>query len=137
MKKVYIITAGEYSDYHIVAACSTKAKAVKTCTYVNLPETDIDEWELDQIDLTKPGWANYSVRMTQEGDSEVKICTDPEEFIPLPKTWHSIWENHAGRWRLSVKGYFADEQHAVKVANEIRVRVLAEKGFDTPAPAPM
>ncbi len=128
MKKVYIITTGEYSDYHIVAACSSRRKARATCALVGLPETDIDEHDLDGIDLVKPGWANYSVWMSREGNSQVKICGTPEQFIPLPQTSHNISDSLFARRWLSVHGYFADDQHAVKVANEIRVRVLAEEG---------
>lgn len=46
-KKIYIVTSGEYSDYHIEAVFSTEEKAVD---YVEQNGTDynIEEYELDE-----------------------------------------------------------------------------------------
>lgn len=46
-KKIYIVTSGEYSDYHIEAVFTTKRKAVE---YVEQHGTyyDIEEYELDK-----------------------------------------------------------------------------------------
>lgn len=47
MKKVYVVTAGCYSDYHIVAVFSTKEKAEEYIAYhgtdYNLEEYDLDK----------------------------------------------------------------------------------------------
>ncbi len=46
-KKIYIVTSGEYSDYHIEAVFTTKEKAVEYVeqhgTYYNIKEYNIDE----------------------------------------------------------------------------------------------
>lgn len=46
-KKIYIVTSGEYSDYHIDAVFSTKEKAVDYVeqhgTYYDIKEYDIDK----------------------------------------------------------------------------------------------
>ena len=52
MSKVYVVTDGEYSDYHIEACFSTKKKAqeyIKNAKKVNESYyyPDIEEWELD------------------------------------------------------------------------------------------
>lgn len=52
MSKVYIVTDGEYSDYHIESCFSTKKKAqeyIKNSKKVNgsIYYPDIEEWELD------------------------------------------------------------------------------------------
>lgn len=45
MKRVYIVTHGEYSDYHICAVFENKEKAnAYQCCH---PNTYIEEWELD------------------------------------------------------------------------------------------
>ena len=46
-KKIYIVTSGEYSDYHIEAVFTTKEKAVE---YVEQHGTDynIEEYDLDE-----------------------------------------------------------------------------------------
>lgn len=52
MSKIYVVTDGEYSDYHIEACFSTKKKAqeyIKNSKKVNgkYYDPDIEEWELD------------------------------------------------------------------------------------------
>lgn len=51
MSKIYVVTEGEYSDYHIEACFSTKEKAqeyIKNAKKVNESYYyDIEEWELD------------------------------------------------------------------------------------------
>ena len=52
MSKVYIVTYGEYSDYHIESCFSTKKKAqeyIKNAKKVNgsCYDPNIEEWELD------------------------------------------------------------------------------------------
>ena len=46
-KKIYIVTSGEYSDYHIDAVFSTKEKA-KAYIQQKGTEYDIEEYELDE-----------------------------------------------------------------------------------------
>lgn len=47
MKKVYVVTRGEYSDYHIVAIFDTKEKAQECCAVFN--DADVTEYELDSF----------------------------------------------------------------------------------------
>jgi hypothetical protein len=57
MKKIYIVTAGEYSDYHIVRVFEDKDLAVKYVDAVNLSseeydECDIEEYEIQDTDIS-------------------------------------------------------------------------------------
>lgn len=63
--KVYLITAGEYSDYGVVAVCSTREKAEHFCEVLNRnggrygDKADIEEYPVDSIpieDLDIPVW---------------------------------------------------------------------------------
>lgn len=64
-KKVYLITAGEYSDYGVVAVCSTREKAEHFCEVLNRnggvygDQAEIEEYPIDSIpidDLDIPVW---------------------------------------------------------------------------------
>lgn len=64
-KKVYLITAGEYSDYGVLAVCSTREKAEHFCEVLNRnggwygDKADIEEYPVDSIpieDLDIPVW---------------------------------------------------------------------------------
>lgn len=51
--KVYVLTQGEYSDYHIVGIYSTKEKAQELCdaicaSYTFWDKPQIEEYELDE-----------------------------------------------------------------------------------------
>ena len=63
--KVYLITAGEYSDYGVLAVCSTREKAEYFCEVLNRnggwygDKADIEEYPVDSIpieDLDIPVW---------------------------------------------------------------------------------
>lgn len=64
-KKVYLITAGEYSDYSVLAVCSTREKAERLCEAINRnsgcygDQAEIEEYPVDSIpieDLDIPIW---------------------------------------------------------------------------------
>ena len=60
-KRVYILTEGDYSDYHIIAVFSDKARAIEfmkrrrsDLTDEQIEEYFVEEWPLD-IDVTPQG----------------------------------------------------------------------------------
>lgn len=57
MGKVYVVTAGEYSDYGIEKIFSTREKAQEYIDIVSAPGrqdfNDIQEWELDDFKVSK------------------------------------------------------------------------------------
>lgn len=57
-KKVYVVTEGSYSDYHIVTICDTEAAAKLFIKNYCDVCTDIEEWELNTI----KGKKKHSVR---------------------------------------------------------------------------
>ena len=65
-KKVYLITAGEYSDYSVLTVCSTREKAERFCEILNRnggvygDKAGIEEYPVDSIpieDLDIPVWS--------------------------------------------------------------------------------
>ena len=69
MPEVYIVTEGSYSDYHIVAAFSTKALAKAFCAASHGKYDSIETLELDE----PSEWAWVA---------RVRMCRDGELFYP-------------------------------------------------------
>ena len=88
--KVYVITEGSYSDYHIVGVTLDRDKAeraaklaVGACGY-----PDIEEWETDEVDLIKDGSA-YDVTLFSNRTVEVRKCSwiNLGEINKVTKSW--------------------------------------------------
>jgi len=113
MDKVWIVTSGEYSDYHINAVFSTEYKATKYC----------EKWggniEIRNLDEPIPD-VLWGIRMGIDGEvisSWKEPCRDATtegfEFFAL--------NNIAIVWNLKTE----DKQRAIKVTNEKRIQILA------------
>ena len=57
--KIYVIVAGEYSDYHIIAATENEEKAKslvelinKSHNYYGYDEANIEEYDTDDVDIS-------------------------------------------------------------------------------------
>ena len=113
--KVYVITQGEYSDYHIVGVTLDKEVAEK-CVKVHSRERwsnpRIEVYDTDEFrKYTKPCWIvdydDMTVERYQMVDGELDL-QDADLF-----------------------GYdfiYADtEQHAIKIAGERKAKMLAER----------
>lgn len=114
-KKVYVITKGAYSDYHICAVAATKEIAEKLCRACsdNRGEAHIEEYDLNEN--AEDVRIMYYVELDC-GDVEVNI---------------DLYENKENAW--GGKDYFAayvlakDQDHAVKIAQDRRAEYLAKK----------
>ena len=126
MAKVYVITKGCYSDYHICAVTLDKKKAERLCNLVDdggMDESKIEEWDTEQhVDLLS-GRKPYYVSFRKNGDlysvdeSTWGFEYFESEIIERPKINDS----------LLVKLYAEDKESAIKIAAEKRAKYLAEK----------
>lgn len=140
MKKVYLVTSGEYSDYRINAVFSTRQKAQKYIdkygTYNALSYScytyEIEEYEIDPLgfELTSV-LIPYAISMYYNGDTfHSKIC-DPEDF----KEEYEIIKHKpfsgkpVGHNTLRFFCLAKDINHAVKITNEKRVQLIANGIF--------
>ena len=121
--KVYIVTAGEYSDYHICKVFLDKEKAEKYVALENemnkyySDNCYINEWDTadDSVDMTAQAATYYYAYISNEGEIETdeeygqddpEIRIDKGEVIIKPDAW--------GIAVYSKKSY----KHAEKVAIE-------------------
>jgi hypothetical protein len=117
--KVYIVTAGSYSDYHIEAVFSEKEFAEK---YVEVAkgllgsnDFGVEEWCLD---LPEKEWVLTSVHMSRDG--EVKHVAQDLDTNAVEGFACFDYENNLV-WYVRTR----DKERAVKVVNEKRVIILA------------
>jgi len=124
MKKAYIITAGAYSAYRILAVFSSSKLAQGPLDGIKkaFPGEDvkIEEYALD-VGVTQQGNPRglmpFDVIMKQNGDTEsVELSTD------LISNKEPLLQ-YAGTILFNVLA--TDEKHAVKICNEQRAQLIA------------
>lgn len=62
MDKVYIVTAGEYSDYHIVAVFSDPKQA-EFCRTKEGYDAEVEEWDINPRKYEGKIWYQYECRV--------------------------------------------------------------------------
>lgn len=130
---VYVVTSGSYSDYSINAVFSTREKAERYidlfCAKNGYDEAGIEEWELDPYEKEmREGIRAYMVHMDEDGNvTSLRLSGAPigeSSFVRLPD---NIANYSGNRFYGSI--HARDEEHAVKIANERRLMLLAQPGF--------
>ncbi len=128
MAKVYLVTEGSYSDYHVVAAFSTYELAAAFNAWRD-GDAEIEEYELD-VDrpLMREGHHAYRVWMWRDGGSET-MCWSPDKPVPTEYGFHYSLREGKGRdhheHELVLTVTAKSEEHAVKIANETRTQLIA------------
>lgn len=132
--QIWLITEGEYSEYCVVAAFSTKDRALSfadswkpylSASYRESPQ--VEEFPLDPENLNAPpGTKLYSVRMNREGEADAM----EDDFFDI-----DYGRRHLGgrlcRGKkpedtiLLVFCFAKSEEHAIKIANEKRAQLIA------------
>jgi hypothetical protein len=126
--KIYIVTSGEYSDYHIEAVFSTKELAESyiedTTSEDNrfYDDPTIEIYEIDGYsDMKKRGYKLYYVSMEKDGSvysiNETDWCPHQDELCI----------NRFNRLTAMVKA--KSEKHAIKIVNERRAYLIANDLF--------
>jgi|688.fasta_scaffold349475_2 hypothetical protein len=117
MTKVYILTAGVYSDYHIVATFSTRELAEEAKKFCGDDDPEIQEYELDSLQIPDhpPGHTAWFVNIDISGARPLWIrranileCN----FTPS-ETLRPQFGNYSN---YSVGCWARDEEHAKKIA---------------------
>jgi len=122
---VYIVTVGEYSDYHICGVFSTEEAAN---AYARLHSTsrysdqyEVEEWELDASD---------DVNLIAHGRRpwQVAFFKPDRPWVTTKDTVTEPYEEQAASgapyWVIGVEA--EDEASAIKIAAEKRAHLMAE-----------
>jgi len=133
---VYVVTSGDYSDYCIGAVFTSKTMAEN---YIEAHSDEytyyrIEEYKLDFVDdlmiKASQGLFAYQIDMDFGGNSEVERTdnSDFKHYINLENyvvISPNILINTKSR-KLEIIVFAKDKQHAVKIANEKRVQLIAD-----------
>jgi hypothetical protein len=114
MTKVYILTTGSYSDYHIVATFSTRELAEEAKKFCGDDCAEIEEYELDslQIPVHPPGQTAWAVNIDTKGARPPWIC----QVNNLERTFTPSSEFRPRSGYYVVGCWARDEEHAKKIA---------------------
>ncbi len=122
--KVYLVEIGCYSDRKVVGAYSRKDAAEALMAQIKhaVDGCRIHEVDLDRSGVVLAGYQPFDVRIERDGSADVDRC------ISETDRGHAIFAPTAEDWgkTLRVICWANDEEHAVKIANEVRTRMIAE-----------
>lgn len=120
MKSVWVVETGEYSDYRVVGVFSTEENAQLMADRVC---GSVEEWPMDPwIDHINQGLVPYYVDMSTDGT--INRITELRWSRSHPYETNLLFYHQ----QRSIIGtvFSTDEQHAIKIANEVRAQYIAE-----------
>ena len=123
-KTIYVVTAGDYSAYHIIGVTANKEKAEHFCEWFNVwsyNKANVEVYELDRLEPYGEGRYLYEVDQDVSGHMEV------EQVSGLTYTDQAINEVWAWRTSYSVPVFADDEDHAKKIAADLIARYKWER----------
>jgi hypothetical protein len=116
MKTVYVLTDGDYSDYHIVALYSTKElaeEAQKHCPCSRIEEYDLDALEIPEHPPGHYAWVVPINAKTNTINCSGQLNTLQSQFEPGE---HYYSNDNVPDGILLVKCWARDKEHAEKIA---------------------
>ena len=119
--KVYVITQGCYSNYHICAVTldAQEAERLKKIYSDSYDEADVEEWDTDDHKDMLCGRNPYVVHFYKNGSTTVRMDWACEgQFQP---------DVILSKYEDIVRLYAADSEAAVKIAAEKRAQAMAER----------
>lgn len=120
--KVWVAFEGDYSERQVVGVYTREDLAERAREYGG----EIREWETDKKIADLPLWW---VRMTRKGESYVMPCSHFAEAKAAELYSYKDFEQ-GPMTVLICKVRAEDEKHAVKIANEKRVQLIANGEWD-------
>lgn len=118
--KVYVVTQGDYSDYHILGVFSNKKKAKMAAEQYSdqWDEARVEEYIVNSLQIHPQNYFTYLVVMDKQGYTHCIDRISPRDSLD----YAGIWGDDCMFFEIEAK----DQDHAVKIANERRTRLLIE-----------
>jgi len=138
---IWVIEQGCYSDYRVVGVFTSKENADIMADAINASDDTYDkatvaEWPLDPaVDELRQGYQPYIVHMRADGTTErlQKWSVSAYQLGGSVEIWRRTQEpayQGKGIPDLIIATVWAeDEDHAVKIVNEHRARLMASGEF--------
>lgn len=119
--KVYVITSGDYSDYHICAVTLDKEKAEKYAEHIDTgyQDVNVEEYDTDHIDTYMKYGKSFHVEIYMPGFRIDYVYGNEHERA------ERIFPHNYTMYGVDVNA--KDKDHAVKVATDRLAKYLAEE----------
>lgn len=123
LKIVYLVTSGTYSDYNVRGIYSTEEKA-QEAKELFAADNYIEKIVIDEIPPHPEGMFLFSVRMDKDGEcSKSEICDIGYQEVG--------WRPYGDGFNVLFHLFARDKEHAIKIANEKRIELLAMNKWET------
>lgn len=118
--KIYVITKGEYSDYHICAVATDPVKADQLAEFYSskYDKAYVEEFDTEAVPGFTKGMSSFKVRFDKRGDVVL--------IYEYPECWNDKIMLHAD-CSVDVSVQANSEEDAKKIGAEKRAKFLAEK----------
>lgn len=137
-RTVWVIEQGSYSDYRVVGIYSTRENAQEIADIINREDpydkAEVGEWEVDPlISELRAGWRPFHLVMLADGTVENVRDEERNSYNIGNGTHLWLWERtkapaYKGKGipdALNGTVWAKDREHAIKIANERRVQMIA------------
>ena len=124
--KIYVITKGEYSEYHICAVATDYEKAciLQKKFSAKYDTAEIEEFDTEDFNDIYAKKILYSVRFDSNGTVTNVYEKDIDYFDPKDNPVQVCWEKE-----VLVRVFAFDRESAVKIAAEKRAMELSKRGY--------
>ena len=122
--KVYIVTNGEYSDYHIDRVFSNRTKAAYYCAVQNARhETHMacDNYRIEEFELS-----DKAVEISERKEV-VYLYTDEDDGVPIFGSPSMVYEFIGFDCYSIASAKPLSQEKLKKIVEDLRTRYLAEK----------
>jgi len=111
INKIYIVTDGEYSDYHIIGAFTDETQAERVAKEYN---ARVEEFVANEIG--KDGRYQYTIHMN---DEETRAYISSSTYTDINKVTSYKQRNNPPQLDYTVTVMAEDKEHAVKIASDL------------------
>lgn len=119
MSQGFMVTKGDYSDYHVIAVFTTREGAEAFLAWYPNGTARIEDVPLDEQVQYPQGMLAYRVFFDVHGNSEA-FQVDPDTVAD-----DDSYPDFNGREKMYTHCWATDDRHAIKIANERRVQLIA------------
>ena len=124
--KVYVLTSGEYSCYHILGVLldEEQAKIAAEVMSDRHNDVEVETYDTDELKFIKPGWKYWTIAFSEYDHAITDVaCHDYFGSLDEPTQFGAHHKNKI--WYVDV--YAEDEKHAIKNASDRLNKYLAEQ----------
>ena len=129
--KILIVFGGCYSNTQVVGVFDEERRSEAEILSALIDDGHIEEYELNATAPSDPGKDFFTVEMDREGhvvSHEKRSRLDSTGGTQVGCCFFETYMDYGGRksyWRIEWYGYADSLEHAVKIVNEHRTRMIA------------